>query len=945
MNKISKKIVSLVTVAAFATTLVPAAAFAEPLGGNELGDVSLAEGQSQVVYLDSNDSAAVDLSVNVGKNPLGHYGPGQIAIWVAADSDDATSTTANEAVDVADFTYASNSAALGKKTKWSNIAWVQDQTANTKNIGVTADFDTDGKYDLYAAYYNGEGSPSALTGVKVADITVATSDAAASGSALIIDGSHDGVASIEQGKVQEFTFDVRTATGATNVNGPLVAPVYAWVENAQGQIVKNAVIANVDGDADTVGVDTEGIYTINSDVYDNDAFTVMIPTVADGYSLHAATAYPDRDNGVVGSDKEELTSVKINVTKKTFATDRIDITNVEGAENNADLADDIAGTNPATNDDGNTTYWAATMGDNVTPNSLKDYTVTGIAVDEDDIPAENETLTITTQNDNLKLNDTTVKTDADGVFEFSFKIADTGVGYITVYEPNDQEYAVLKVTQEAMAPVDIETVKDGGLMLAGTDDQYIYNQLGLLSDAVQFNIVDAYDRDATGVEVIENEQAHLNEATHDDFIEVDAPEGSDLKDNEVFLDWDPVANVYTLRYDGNNAVKDLIAGDYTVTVSLNNGKDATASFTLAEFGEAESLDIGLKASVAPWDNNTANDNAITAVDDQITLGQYVSGTVYLVDEQGLKVKAPASNLSVGVKGAAVVANSVDQNNPFGFQTFNNTPANQSVLGSVITISAYDEVNKIYTEKELTVVSNYGDETLAFDPVQGPVGENNAVEISVVDKDGKVSKVNGTVTAYVESQSNEEATVELKANETVTDGVGRLYLESDAAGTADVVVAVKATNGEIYAATLTYTFGDEAVADGRYIVMTIGSEQYLINNEIFDGSVEHLGAPYVDDAWRTMVPVRVLAETLGAEVEYADNVVTVVDGDTTVEMTIGEAAYTINGEAAEAEMDTVPVIGDGDRTYVPIRFLTNALGYEVNPLYNAEGLTSSVHFTK
>ena len=63
------------------------------------------------------------------------------------------------------------------------------------------------------------------------------------------------------------------------------------------------------------------------------------------------------------------------------------------------------------------------------------------------------------------------------------------------------------------------------------------------------------------------------------------------------------------------------------------------------------------------------------------------------------------------------------------------------------------------------------------------------------------------------------------------------------------------------------------------------------------------------------------------------------------MTIGEKAYTINGEAAEAEMDTVPVIGDGDRTYVPIRFLTNALGYEVNPLYNAEGLTSSVHFTK
>ena len=126
-------------------------------------------------------------------------------------------------------------------------------------------------------------------------------------------------------------------------------------------------------------------------------------------------------------------------------------------------------------------------------------------------------------------------------------------------------------------------------------------------------------------------------------------------------------------------------------------------------------------------------------------------------------------------------------------------------------------------------------------------------------------------------------------------------------------------------------------------MTIGSDQYFINGKMFDGSADKLGAPYIDSAWRTMVPIRALVESFGATVDYADGVVTIVDGDTTVVMNIGEQTYTVNGE--EANMDTAPVIGDGDRTYVPVRFVAEALGYSVTPLYGADGLTSSVHFSK
>ena len=906
LNKISKKIVSAVTMGAFALTLIPAAAFAS-------GPVDAAESSYTVVSNTSANQLTVNLNLN-GSDGTAVNGYTMVQI-IVKDADGNTLGSEDEAT------------VTGAGLSGSTISNV-DTLENTTGVapGVATPSYTfanvpGGDYTVEVNVQNDSGAEFVQVGTTA--IAYVGNVPQTTGNRILIDDNTADIDDLTVGDTKTVEFELLDNNGEGAVLGA-DEQLYVWAQDGNGHIVDVIDVAGTG-----VVENPAGVYAVTAN--ENGETADVTFTVDGTYKLYAGVG---EKTGFSLATVHELRPINVTVAPAAFET--------------AAIAFDEPVVYDRINADGNVSYWTYTINDNVTPNGQKEYTVTGTAYalnGTERVAAENETLTITTQNDNLKLVDKEVKTDAKGNFEFSFKITDTGVGYITIGEPTDQVYANLKVVQNAMAPVSISTAKDGGIMLAGTDDQYVYNQYAYFNDAVQFNIKDAYDRDATGDEVLALVVAAKKNATnHADFVEVDAPEGSKLTDNDIVLAWNNGA--YTLQYVGDDPVHDLIPGEYTVSVSLNNGVDATATFTLAEFQGAESLAVDLVAA----DNDDffvddANNDAITAIDDQVALGQYVGGTVYLVDEQGLKVVAPATNLSVGVKGAAVDMKTVDLNNPFGFKTFDNTPANQSVIGSVITISAYDEVNKIYTEKELTVVSNYLEETLAFDPVQGPVGENNAVEISVVDKDGKVSKVNGTVTAYVESQSNEEATVELKANETVTDGVGRLYLESDAAGTADVVVAVKATNGEVYAATLTYTFGDEAAADGRYIVMTIGSEQYLINNEIFDGSVDKLGAPYIDDAWRTMVPVRVLAETLGAEVEYADNVVTVVDGDTTVEMTIGEKAYTINGEAAEAEMDTVPVIGDGDRTYVPIRFLTNALGYEVNPLYNAEGLTSSVHFTK
>ena len=270
-----------------------------------------------------------------------------------------------------------------------------------------------------------------------------------------------------------------------------------------------------------------------------------------------------------------------------------------------------------------------------------------------------------------------------------------------------------------------------------------------------------------------------------------------------------------------------------------------------------------------------------------------------------------------------------------------------VVGTVIKVKAFDSENGKLVQKELTVVDGLSEYSLAFDSENGPANKENTVNVTVVDEDGNVVDVDGAkIYAYVDGKSVEDANVEANTNtdNTVNNGKGVIKLYSDVETKADIVVAVVdpkgANNNAIYAGTLSYTFGKENVNAEKSVVMTIGSSDLVVDNNIVTGDA----APYVADN-RTMVPIRALTESFGAKVDYDNDAktVTIVDGDTTIVMTIGETTYTVNGE--EKTMDVAPVIGSSDRTYVPVRFVAEALGYEVTALYAADGTTSSVVFQK
>lgn len=88
-------------------------------------------------------------------------------------------------------------------------------------------------------------------------------------------------------------------------------------------------------------------------------------------------------------------------------------------------------------------------------------------------------------------------------------------------------------------------------------------------------------------------------------------------------------------------------------------------------------------------------------------------------------------------------------------------------------------------------------------------------------------------------------------------------------------------------------------------------------------------PYIDDeSWRTLVPVRFVSEALGATVTWDGKKKEVgINGMTKdIKLVIGQTEALVGGE--KIELDTEPIITK-KRTFVPLRFVSEALGAKVD----------------
>ncbi len=123
--------------------------------------------------------------------------------------------------------------------------------------------------------------------------------------------------------------------------------------------------------------------------------------------------------------------------------------------------------------------------------------------------------------------------------------------------------------------------------------------------------------------------------------------------------------------------------------------------------------------------------------------------------------------------------------------------------------------------------------------------------------------------------------------------------------------------------------------GVELKMTLGKTDYTLNGETKTMDV----APIIRNS-RTMLPVRYVAEALGASIDWdgATSTATLKTADTEIKITVGAATATVNGQSVTLDS---PAFIENSRTYMPVRFVAETLGGTVA----WDGATSTATITK
>lgn len=120
----------------------------------------------------------------------------------------------------------------------------------------------------------------------------------------------------------------------------------------------------------------------------------------------------------------------------------------------------------------------------------------------------------------------------------------------------------------------------------------------------------------------------------------------------------------------------------------------------------------------------------------------------------------------------------------------------------------------------------------------------------------------------------------------------------------------------------------AVMLGGLIPATKSQAEQAVQVEVNGQTVAFPDAqPFVDKQNRVQVPLRLISEMLGAQITWSPEKkqVSISQNAKTITLTLGNKVIYVNGAAEE--MDT-SAVSKGSRTYVPLRFITQALGAEM-----------------
>ena len=201
----------------------------------------------------------------------------------------------------------------------------------------------------------------------------------------------------------------------------------------------------------------------------------------------------------------------------------------------------------------------------------------------------------------------------------------------------------------------------------------------------------------------------------------------------------------------------------------------------------------------------------------------------------------------------------------------------------------------------------------------PSTQQGANPVKLVMANLSLAEVSGNVSV---------AEITFKMADKVTDGRYTVSLTVEEAYNKNIeAVSLKAENGVI-------TVGTPAETTIE-LKMTVGKTTYTLNGEQKTMDV----APLIINS-RTMLPVRYVAEALGAEIGWdgATSTATLKTADTEIKITVGAAEAIVNGQAVKLDS---PAVIEKDRSFMPVRFVAETLGGTVA----WDGATSTATITK
>ena len=742
--------------------------------------------------------------------------------------------------------------------------------------------------------------------------------------------------SVEVNEAVPVSLAVKDAQGnPTDENNGVV---YAWLEDANGNVVYDVKYFQ-----DEQG--TDPIPAANLAVLDN-GYAFKAPgngsvlkslkvNKAGTYTLKAGFLLGNKDSAT--NDRKDLTPITVESNHDTIEVTTNDVVKFEFNQGNVNKE--------ITEENENTEVELNPVKDN--GRDSKKFTL--VAKDKTGAKIVNKELSVKSNSSNLVVTGDTT-TDNAGKVELTYKAKTTGKFTITVKADKlTAKFTVNVEDKEAKTPDTITTVVNDKVV--SLDDAKANN----FEDAVQLEVFDQDGNKMDAADAESNpewkkEPIYIGNDADDYSTIVEKPAKSTLKDGDFVLQVKKDADendVFTIKLRNGVDPSKIKVGTYTVNLALFSGDSTDVTFEVKEAGDPVELKI--------------------KGDDTVKAGEMYTAKLYKVDANGIETQVEKSDLgtdlSVGynaVNGSAVAkflpfgkvekpgtkpgtTETYDKDdNEFGFIS----KTEDNYYGVKVTLFAIDSDNGLKVTKDVTIVDPAADDkvTYEFDNTKGEINKDNTVKMTLKDEYNNVKDVDvdtNNVYAYVAKTSDADANVSVNLNGSkVKDGKMTFKVYSDKATTADIIVAAKTSTGAVYATTLTYTFGEQDIPADTSVVMTLGSTEMLINNKVVDMKD---AAPFAKDN-RTYVPFRALGEALGAKVDYNKDAKTVTYtlGGTKIVMTLDSKTYTVNG--AEKTMDVAPFAKD-NRTYVPVRFVGEGLGFKVTGLQDGNGKYVAVAFTK